>query len=189
MSYTGRGLVAGQFYQWTGAVWVPSSWIVPLDVPAADVGKVLTAVAPGVSAFMPGVPGPAGPAPVIPYAPAVQLTGVVPNYIGFGTVNVSEELVNFVCPRAGTIQNLRINVTLNTLPLGGTANFTIRRSASCNAAFAPTTQALSVAAGIVGCFASGGAAVAVAPGDRISLEVSLSTPVGVLRATGAVEYA
>jgi hypothetical protein len=189
MSYQGKGTVAGQFHQWTGALWVPSSWIVPLALPAADVGKVLTGIAPGVAAFMPGVPGPAGPAPIIPYAPAVQLTGVIPNYIGFGTVNTLEEFVNFVCTRAGTIQNLRINVTLNTLPLGGTANFTIRRSPTCNLAFAPTTQALSVGSGVTGCFVTAGAGVPVVPGDRISLEVALSTAVGVMRATGAVEYA
>jgi hypothetical protein len=105
--------------------------------------------------------------------------------MGFGIVNVIEDLVNWVAPRAGTVQGLRINVPTNTL--GAASTFTIRRSASCNVAFAATTQTLLVGAATTGCFVTAGASVAIGPGDRISLEAATGGVVGSIIGTGGIE--
>jgi hypothetical protein len=44
---------AGTFLQSSGGVWVPSSWTLPTETTADDLGKVLTATAAGVSEWQP----------------------------------------------------------------------------------------------------------------------------------------
>lgn len=105
-------------------------------------------------------------------------------YLGFGAANILESVMNWVVPRAGTVQNLRVNVTLNTLL--ATATYTIRRSISCNGAFAATALSISVGSGVTGCFVDADTQ-AVAPGDRISLEAATGGLVGVITATAGLE--
>jgi hypothetical protein len=95
-------------------------------------------------------------------------------------------LLNWVVSRTGAVRNLHINVITNTLL--ATATYTVRRSPACNGAFAPTALAITVGAGVTGCFTNG-SSQAVAPSDRISLEVTTGGLVGVILATGGLEVA
>jgi hypothetical protein len=99
---------------------------------------------------------------------------------------VIEDLVNWVAPRVGTVRNLRVNVTVNTLL--ATTTFTIRHSLTCNQPFAPTALSIAVGAGVTGCFLSPNSQ-AVAPGDRISLEAATGGVAGLIISTGGVEVA
>jgi len=110
----------------------------------------------------------------------------VTTYVGFGAVNVVEDLLNWVVPRSGIVRNLHINVTTNTLL--ATATYTVRRSPGCNEAFAPTALAITVGAGVTGCFTNA-SSQAVLPSDRISLEVVTGGLVGVITGTGGLEVA
>ena len=94
--------------------------------------------------------------------------------------------MNWVAPRAGTVRNLRVNVTTNTLL--ATATWTVRRSAFCNAPFAATTIIISVGQGVTGCFVSANSQ-AVAPGDRISLQNSTGGLSGLITGTAGLEFA
>jgi len=92
--------------------------------------------------------------------------------------------MNWVVPRAGTVQNLRINVTTNTLL--ATSTYTIRRSVSCNGAFTATALSISVGSGVTGCFVNA-STQAVGVGDRISLEAAVGGVVGLITTTGGLE--
>jgi hypothetical protein len=43
----------GDFLQWNGTLWVPSSWTLPLTVTENNLGEVLTITAAGVAEFQP----------------------------------------------------------------------------------------------------------------------------------------
>jgi hypothetical protein len=44
---------AGDFLQWNGTLWVPSSWTLPFTTTENDLGEVLTVTAAGVAEFQP----------------------------------------------------------------------------------------------------------------------------------------
>ena len=136
-----------------------------------------------------GPPGPTGSSAIIPYAAGVDLApAATPAFLGFGVVTAFEDALNWVAPRPGTLRNFRLNVITNTLSLA-TAVYTLRISTACNGTFADTVLTLTLAPGTVGCFISAGP-VAVGAGDRVSLQATVPFGgLGVIRATGGVEFA
>jgi hypothetical protein len=106
-----------------------------------------------------------------------------PLYLTFGALAGAENANNFVCPRAGIIRNLYVDVS--TVTISTSLTFTVRRSTVCNGAFANTTISVTIVG--AGCGNSNNA-VAVNPGDRISLQVSALVGVTVA-CTAGLEYA
>lgn len=123
---------------------------------------------------------------IIPYAPSADIPFNVTTYMGFGSVNPIEDLVNWVAPRDGTVKSLRVNVTANTLV--APATYTVRQSISCNGAFAATAISISVGSGVTGCFFSANSQD-IAVGDRISLEVATGGVSGSITGTAGLEVA
>ena len=96
------------------------------------------------------------------------VTVVTPVYLTFGTATqVVEAQGNFVAPRAGTITDLYASIIAL---VGGPVTVTVRLSAVCNGPFISTP--ITFTAPIAGCYSASGA-VAIAPGDRISVQVSV----------------
>jgi hypothetical protein len=146
-----------------------------------------------------GATGLAGGSAVIPYAPGgpFVLTAnvdavAVPTFVEFGAAHASPlvpvafsfELDNaFVCPRAGTLTNLVVNINSAVgLPAGVHIRAVLRLSAACQSPFADTLLAVETAAGPFTspvCLSSAPASQAVAISDAISLEFMLVADVGV----------
>jgi hypothetical protein len=172
------GDTAGQFLQWNGVLWVPSSWTLPEASPLV-VGDVLTVTAPGVAEFQ---------------APAAQIDRIHyafgNNAINTGTQFVSPWLSNTSTDGAeirietilfdGTLSNFRV---LHANPTGAdNLVYTVRVGATV-ATLADTALAVTLNSG-----ASAGsnlvASVAVTAGQLISLKVTGATVSRTVRMAG-----
>ncbi|MFQ5789730.1 MAG: hypothetical protein ACE5JI_04560 [Acidobacteriota bacterium] len=132
-------------------------------------------------------PPPTGAGSVIPYAPATTHAAGLTRFVAFGALGTDDNTVNFVCPRGGTLTNLVINSAFHSASGGAGTTFELRRSPSCNAAYAVTVLSIAIADGVSGCFVDSDT-VAVSQSERINLRVTNLGLSGVISYTGGLEY-
>ena len=140
----------------------------------------------------PGLPPGAVASAVIPYAPGIFLspiTSIVPTYLGFGLFSINEQLLNWVAPRAGIVDNLAIVVSSNATILGDSPLiFQVRHAVSAGAFADVPGLVVVIPPGFVGGTITS-APFPVAAGDRISLRVSsVGIGAGLVVATGGLEF-
>lgn len=141
----------------------------------------------------PGEPAVGGGA-IIPYAMGMVPENFpdyeLPFFIGFGAHSFFNYSLNWVAPRAGTLQNFVLAVGLNNANYDTV--FTIEIAGPIPAPFAPTILALLVPAGTTGNFDTGLASTAILKGTRVLLRAEALNPPedqsGTVVVTGGLEF-